>query len=74
MTTPTPRTDYEFRTCQGGSYHIAPNGYVSADFARQLERELASTQKLLHDSLEREDRFYRELANARKLAPNQNNP
>ena len=32
------------------------------DFARQLERQVASTQHLLHESLAREDRFYRELA------------
>jgi hypothetical protein len=32
------------------------------EFARQLERELAATQILLHESLAREDRFYRELA------------
>jgi len=32
------------------------------DFARQLERELTSTQHLLHESLAREDRFYSEYA------------
>ena len=31
------------------------------EFARQLERQVASTQHLLHESLAREDRFYREL-------------
>jgi hypothetical protein len=30
--------------------------------AEKAERELAATQRLLHDSLKREDRFYRELA------------
>jgi hypothetical protein len=32
------------------------------DHAKTLERELASTQHLLHESLAREDRFYREYA------------
>ena len=53
----TPRTDAEWR-------HYVREGYRDAgqSFARTLERELAATQHLLHESLAREDRFYRELA------------
>jgi hypothetical protein len=40
------------------------NALVPSEFARQLERELAATQILLHESLIREERFYRELAAA----------
>jgi len=35
------------------------------DRAEKAERELAATQHLLHESLQREDRFYRELAAAK---------
>jgi hypothetical protein len=38
------------------------NASVPSEFARQLERELAATKHLLHESLQREDRFYRDYA------------
>jgi len=42
------------------------NALVPSDFARTLERELAATKHLLHESLQREDRFYRELVRLRE--------
>jgi hypothetical protein len=60
--TPTPRTDEAtyFADCLGKTL------VVNRACAAALETELAATQRLLHDSLIREDRFYRELAAAKK--------
>ena len=54
----TPRTDQATypADCLGRTL------VVNRDCAAALERELAATQILLHESLIREDRFYRELA------------
>jgi hypothetical protein len=53
--TPTPQTDaFE-------NLGFLDQQMTWIDFARQLEHELAATQILLHESLIREDRFYREL-------------
>jgi hypothetical protein len=57
----TPRTDQATypADCLGRTL------VVNRDCAAALERELAATQILLHESLIREDRFYRELAAAK---------
>jgi hypothetical protein len=54
----TPRTDEATypADCLGKTL------VVNKACAEALETELAATQRLLHDSLKREDRFYRELA------------
>jgi hypothetical protein len=65
--TPTPQTDEQINGKPCTQFGLLAgmslrNALVPSDFARQLERELAATKHLLHESLQREDRFYRELA------------
>lgn len=60
MKTPTPRTDAAERKAHGipDGFELLPNLYVSGDFARQLERELATMTALadrLAESLEASD-------------------
>lgn len=45
MTSDTPKTDEEATRLDGDLPHV--NGYVDADFARQLERDLAAANALL---------------------------
>ena len=65
-TNDTPRTD---------AVEENWNGALSIkrlrDHARQLEREADAYAKVLHDSLAREDAFYKQLAAAQTLADNQ---
>ena len=62
MSTPTPRTDSEeYPDGEGQSFHV-----VSADFARTLERELATERArldwLLQDDVTRFDTSYHDRA------------
>lgn len=50
MTTPTPRTDAKEQVTMGD--HLLSQGIVMADFARQLERELAQRDALIQRILD----------------------
>jgi hypothetical protein len=56
MNTPTttPRTDAVTRTFRDPCGEVIGNKIVSADFARQLERELNEARKELHDMAHRQ--------------------
>lgn len=47
---PTPRTDEAAHICANGAYQKKPSDYVSGDFARQLERELADADAVIKDA------------------------
>ena len=56
----TPRTDPECKDIQGDAYmrSVPDHGdYVSADFARQLERELAEAKHRIRTLIEQRDGF-----------------